>query len=128
MYIFDQQDHMIKKFGSDGQRTHASGVCFDNNNFLYVAEQKGHRVQKFYLDDGYFILKFGGLGEHEGNMYQPIGIIARNDKVYVADQFIHRISVYHSTSSDYCFSFGSCGMALASFNSPGALLSPLTTV
>ena len=38
-------------------------MCFDNNNFLYVAKQKGHRVQKFNLD-GHFILKFGGLGQH----------------------------------------------------------------
>ena len=52
-----------------------------NNNFLYVAEQKSHRIQKFELDS-YFILKVGGLGQHEGKLYCPIGVIVRNDHAW----------------------------------------------
>jgi len=44
---------MTKQFGShrsnDGQFRGPSGVCFDNDDFLYVAEQKGHRAQRFDL-------------------------------------------------------------------------------
>lgn len=101
MYIFDHEDHMIKTFGSHGlnhsQFRGPSGVCFDEDNFLYIAEQKGHREQKFDLD-GYFILNFGGLGEHEGEIYRPLGITAHHDKVYVTDQHYFSISPYFSIS------------------------------
>ena len=44
MYIFDQQDHMIKKFGSNGSNHSEfrgpSGVCFDNNNFCMLPNRK----------------------------------------------------------------------------------------
>lgn len=43
MYIFDQQDSIIRRFGSNGLN-HRRQVS------LYVTEQKGHRVWKFDLD------------------------------------------------------------------------------
>ena len=52
MYIFDDQDQLVRKFGSSGSDTgeflNPRGLAFDANNHLYVSEYDNHRVQKFY--------------------------------------------------------------------------------
>ena len=51
VYIFDSQDHIVAKFGSqgngNGQFDLPTGVPFDDDNHLYVVDNNNHRVQKF---------------------------------------------------------------------------------
>ena len=67
--VFDSQDSLIKKFGSQGSRngefSYPCGVAFDDNNDLYVADSRNHRVQKFDIH-GIYLFQFGDKGNAEG--------------------------------------------------------------
>ena len=48
VWIFDSEDQLVKKFGSNGtgngQFNRTFCVAFDANNHLYVTDQNNHRV------------------------------------------------------------------------------------
>ena len=117
VYIFDQQDQLIRTFGckgcDNGQFNGPCGVSFDSNNCLYVVDGENHRVQKFNLN-GEYLLQFG---EEEGQLKCPVGITVHLDKVYIADRGNHRISVFQRDGT-YCFSFGSQGESAGKFKYP----------
>ena len=98
VWIFDRQDQLIRKFGSqgtgNGQFTCPHGVAFDNNNHLYVTESSNNRVQKFDIN-GTYLLKFGTYGIGKGQLDSPIGIAIHGGKVYVVENSGGRISVFH---------------------------------
>ena len=98
VYIFDKQDQLIKKFGSegkdDGQFDSPSGLAFDANNHLYVVCKCNHRVQKFTID-GEYLLKFGGEGFGHNQLDYPSGVMVHKDRIYVVDKD-NRISVFLS--------------------------------
>ena len=54
VYIFDDKDELIRKFGSNGsnngQFSCPRGVEFDNHNHVYVVDNGNHRVQKFDIN------------------------------------------------------------------------------
>ena len=120
VYIFDQQDRLVKRFGcwghANGLFYNPCGLSFDDENCLYVVDGNNHRVQKFNLS-GDYLLKFGEKGAMEGQLHSPIGITVHLDKVYIADFSNHRISVYQ-TDGTYCFSFGSRGNGAGQFSNP----------
>ena len=111
VYIFDQDDQLVKEFGcnghENGQFCSPRGVAFDDDNCLYVVDGNNHRVQKFNLN-GDYLLQFGKQGTMEGQLCSPVGITVHFDKVFIADRSNHRISVYW-TDGTYQFSFGSRG-------------------
>ena len=88
VYIFDSQDHVVRKIGSkgkgNGEFDKPAGLAFDDDNNLYVVCRYNHRVQKLTID-GEFLLKFGDMGTADGQLDCPLGITIHNKRVYVAD-------------------------------------------
>ena len=99
VYIFDGQDQLIRKVGSqgngNGQLSKPEGVTFDCNNHLYMADYGNNRVQKFEVNDKY-LHQFGSYGSGNGQLNGPIGITVHNHKIFVTENFNHRISVFHT--------------------------------
>ena len=90
VYIFDEQDQLIRKIGSrgsnSGQFQYPKGIAFDDDNCLYVVEDDS-LIQKFDIS-GNHLLQFGGKG-------YPRGITVHHDKVFIADRAGH-ISVFQT--------------------------------
>ena len=109
VYIFDDQDQLIRKFGSEGkcngQFRFPAGLAFDDNNHLYVVDRYNHRVQKFDID-GKYLLQFNS--RPLGNLYYPLGIAVHNSQVFVAEQMNHRISVFRC-DGEFSHSIGQFG-------------------
>ena len=109
VYIFDDRDELVRKFGSNGSNNGQFrcpiGVAFDSHNHLYVVEYGNHRVQKFDTN-GNYLLKFGSKGASDGQLNCPYGVTIHNDKVYIADSSNKRISVFQ-TNGKFCIFFGS---------------------
>ena len=94
VYIFDEQDQLIRKIGSrgsnSGQFQTPRGIAFDDDNCLYVVEDDS-LIQKFDIS-GNHLLQFGGK---DNQLNCPAGITIHYDKVFVADLFGH-ISVFQT--------------------------------
>ena len=109
VYIFDDKDQLVKKFGSYGsnndQFSYPCGIAFDGHNHLYVADLNNHRVQKFNTN-GDYLLQFGSLGASDGQLNGPHGVTVHNDKLFIADYNNKRISVFQ-IDGNFCISFGS---------------------
>jgi len=109
VYVFDHQDHLIKKFGSNGafggQFEYPVGITFDANNHLHVADLCNHRVQKFDIS-GIYLLQYGGRGTEDGQIASPRGIASFEDKIYVAEDGNSRISVFQCLNGEFCFTIG----------------------
>ena len=100
VYIFDEQDQLIRKVGSRGNNSgkfqYPKGVAFDQNNCIYVAEYDVDSwIQKFDTA-GNHLLQLGGRGSNKDQLNNPIGITTHNNKVFVADSGNGRISVFHT--------------------------------
>ena len=109
VYIFDDNDQLVRKFGSNGsnngQFRSPCGVAFDSHNHLYVVEYGNHRVQKFDTN-GNYLQQFGSRGASDGQLDYPIGIAVYKDKVYIADYSNKRVSVFQ-TNGQFYNTFGS---------------------
>ena len=94
VYIFDEQDQLIRKIGSRGSNSgkfqNPRGTAFDDDNCLYIVEAN-RLIQKFDIF-GNHLLKFGGK---DNQLNLPLGITVHYDKVFVADLFGH-ISVFQT--------------------------------
>ena len=111
VYIFDDNDQLVRKFGSkgsnNGQFNDPYGVAFDSHNHLYVVNNGNDRVQKFDTNGNYLLqLGIGSYGASDGQLNCPYGVTIHNDKVYIADYNNKRISVFQ-TNGKFCISFGS---------------------
>ena len=109
VYIFDDKDQLVRKFGSygsnNGQFYYPHGITFDDQNHLYVADCYNHRVQKFDPNHEWS-LTFGKYGSRDGQLYYPSGIAVYEDKAYIADYNNKRVSVFH-TDGQFYNTFGS---------------------
>ena len=104
VYIFDDKDQLVGKFGSNGsnngQFSYPGGVTFDGHNHLYVVDNGNHRVQKFDTT-GNYLLQFGSKGSSAGQLNNPYGIAIHNDMVYIADHDNKRVSVFQTNGQFY---------------------------
>ena len=109
VYIFDDQDKLIRKFGSSGsgggQFSNPRGLAFDAINDLYVSEWSNHRVQKFTIN-GEYLLQIGYSGSGNGQLSTPSGITVHNDRLYIAECSNSRISVFQ-LNGQFCCIIGS---------------------
>ena len=108
VYIFDDQDQLIRTFGckgsENGQFSGPRGVAFDQKHHLYVADYGNHRVQKFDTD-GNYLMQFGCKGTDDGQLNGPYGVAVHKNNVYITDYYNKRISMFQ-TNGEYCISFG----------------------
>ncbi|MCP4105137.1 MAG: hypothetical protein GY749_06315 [Desulfobacteraceae bacterium] len=103
VYVTDTHRHYIQKFSPDGvlickwgkqdetagsdngEFNEPSDVATDSKGFVYVADSKNCRIQKF-TQDGQFELKWGTYGNDDGQFVNPRGIATdNNDFIYVTD-------------------------------------------
>ena len=109
VYIFDGQDQLVGKFGSNGsgngQFSNSYGLAFDADNHLYVSDWSNNRMQKFNIN-GEYLLQIGHYGSGNGQLYSPAGITVHNDRLYVAEYNNHRISVFQ-LNGQFCSIIGS---------------------
>ena len=109
VYIFDGQDQLVRKFGSNGrgngQFSNPRGLAFDANNQLYVSEYSNNRVQKFNVN-GEHLLQFGHQGSGNGQLTSPSGITVHNERLYIAEYSNSRISVFQ-LDGQFCRIIGS---------------------
>jgi sugar lactone lactonase YvrE len=69
----------------------ASGIAFDSDDNVYVADKNNHRIIKFDKD-GTVVSKWGKYEDNAIDFDSPAGIaIDSQDDVYVADTNNHRI-------------------------------------
>ena len=99
VYIFDEQDQLIRKVGNrgngNGQLNNPEGVTFDSNNYLYVADYNNNRIQIFDMT-GKYHHQLGSCGSGNGQLSDPIGITTHNNEVFVTEYSNQRISVFHT--------------------------------
>ena len=104
VYIFDDKDQLVRKFGSkgsnNGQFSGPCGVAFDSHNHLYVADCN-NKIQKFDIT-GKYLLNFSD-GQ---KLSSPFGVVVQSGKLYIAESGNKRISVFQ-TNGKFCISFGS---------------------
>ena len=109
VHIFDGQDQLVRKFGSDGrgngQFSNPRGLAFDANNHLYVSNFSNHRVQKFNIN-GEYLLQFDHQGSGKGQLSSPSGITVHNERLYIAECSNSRISVFQ-LNGQFCRIIGS---------------------
>ena len=95
------------------------GVAVSPNGYVYVSETNDDTnwIRKLTLD-GTIITTFGGMGQGNGQLYQPYGIaLDSGNNVYVCDTFNHRIQVF-SEHGVFLRGWGAQGSAAGQFNGP----------
>ena len=120
--VFSHEGDPIKYWGdpgsSEGELNGPSGIAFDSDENLFVADHMNNRIQKF-TKDGNYIFSFGDKGQDALNM--PWGVFVSGDGfVYAADWGNDRIVKYDS-SGDFIRSFGSRGSRKGQFKNPSGV-------
>jgi len=86
------------------------------DNYIYVLEKAGARVQIFNLTTLSYVDKFGaGETLADGDLYYPTGIKISNDKIYVVEYGNNRLSIFQGYSPAGTFS------GLSSFSSTSSI-------
>ena len=94
-----------------------TGVAFDADDNLYVAEEGNDRIQKF-RPDGTLVTKWGFSGSGNGQFYNPSGIaIDKNGYVYVCENSSCRIQKF-TANGEYILKWGSYGSFNGQFKGP----------
>lgn len=108
----------IGEYGKDkGLLSHPTGVAIDSDGFLYVADTKNDRIQKFD-GSGKFVAMQKGEKESNTKLHLPSSVtIGPDGLLYVADRGNSRIVVLDK-DLEYIRSFGSAGYGLGSLHDP----------
>ena len=129
VYIFDDQDQLIRKFGSNGsdngQFSNPRGLAFDANNDLYVSDHSNNRVQKFNMNSEYLLQFDRHQISRKSQLNDPYGrqriskkcqlqvtnpygtgITVHNGRLYIAEYTYGCVSVFQ-VNGQFCFIIGS---------------------
>lgn len=72
----------------------ALGIDIDQEGYIYVADWRNDRVQKFTAD-GHFVMQLGTSGTGEGELNRPAGVAVDQDGIiYVTDWGNNRLQVF----------------------------------
>ncbi len=114
-YIFE------RLWGSEGsgagQFSYPRGAATDADGYLYVADSRNSRIQKF-APDSTFITKWGSEGRGDGQFVLPSGVTVDSaGYIYVTDTGNHRIQKF-APDTTFITSWGVLGSGPAEFDSP----------
>ncbi|HIE38579.1 MAG TPA: TIGR03663 family protein, partial [Anaerolineae bacterium] len=100
--------------GAPGQFSWPRGIAVSPDGFVYVADSRNHRIQKFTAD-GTFVAAWGTFGgcpdrrPAPGTFCEPWGVAVGPDgAVYVADTWAHRIQKF-TADGDFLAQWGTYG-------------------
>jgi DNA-binding beta-propeller fold protein YncE len=99
-----------------GQLNSPWGLALCGDAYIYVCEQRNHRVQIFTLE-GHIINLFGSEGDGPGEFSYPTGLAVDEECVYVCDTLNHRVQVF-GLDGTFQRMWGSLGAGVDEFNSP----------
>ena len=134
VYVADNQNHRIQKFGDggdflaawgsegseDGQFQFPGGVTADGAGSVYVADANNHRIQVF-SSTGTFLRAWGSEGMEEGEFNVPADVaVDESGNVYVIDLLNHRIQVFSSNGA-FLNAWGSEGTGEGQFRHPDGI-------
>ena len=110
----------ITKGSADGEVNGPSGLAFDKEDNLYIADSLNHRVQKFSYE-GKFLGKWGSQGSGEGQFNMPWGItIDKQGDVYVVDWRNDRVQKF-SPDGQYLATFSGAGTGEGELHRPSGV-------
>lgn len=103
-YVVEQGNNRVQCFRYDSWQSHGmigglkmpSGIAFDSEGMLWIADTGNSRVLRFNIQTGKFI---GGLDQSVG-IVRPISVACdRTDKLYVVDGVTNDITCYSLSGS-----------------------------
>ena len=99
-----------------------SGIAFDPNGNVYVADCNNSRVQVF-TSEGDYVREFGKRGRKEGKLGLPMGLCVdhSSDLLYITDVLNHRVSLF-TTHGEFLKNFGQYGTGPGEFNKPQGIM------
>ncbi len=101
----------------DGQFIYPLGLAVDGPGNVYVADQLGHRIQKFD-NNGVFLTKWGTHGTGDGQLGNPADVaVGPNGHVYVTEIDNHRVSEF-TDAGVFVRKWGSSGVGPGQFDFP----------
>ena len=107
MQKFDSSGNFLLTWGqngnSDGRFQDPQGIAVDNYGYVYVADTKHDRIQKFNSSTGEFLGKWGTTGSGNGQFKNPygIGMDNYNNYMYIADGTNNRVQKFSIPSDQY---------------------------
>lgn len=121
---FSPSGDFLYSFGGagdgDGELMNPSGMTFDKDNHLFVADSGNHRIQVFSID-GIWIDSFGTKGLGDGEFNTPSDIVfASDDILFIADRENNRIEKFHKNKT-HINSWASGGSARGAFSFPAGI-------
>ena len=120
--ILNHDFSFYKVFGTSGSGPGEfqcpSGIAFDTEGHVYVADCNNARIQVF-TGEGDYVREFGKRGKKEGKLGLPMGLCMdhTSDVLYVTDVLNHRVSVF-TTQGQFGRCFGHHGTGPGQFNKP----------
>ena len=86
-YAFSEEKYVFERMWPTLQQpwyfNRPEGVTADNYGFVYVADTRNHRIQKF-TTDGKFVARWGSEGDGNGEFLHPTDIaVDNNGFVYI---------------------------------------------
>jgi len=108
------QGQFVRRWGTQGSKPgemdFPSGLATDGK-FLYVSDQKNHRVQVMALN-GEFISQFGKHGTKDGEFQNPYYLTVLDQTIYVTDFYNSRVQAFRIPTGTYVRKWnvnGHCG-------------------
>ena len=77
-----------------GQLREPIGIDVDKEGFVYIADSRNQRIQKFD-SKGRIVMQIGEPGEGPGQFQKPIDVaVAPNGTIYVSDYALDRVKAF----------------------------------